>query len=308
VGDIKLFSIANGNVRELQGANVAVERRLQRLIEGQLETFLGMRFLATEFTTSHGGRIDTLALDENGSPVIIEYKRAVNENVINQGLFYLTWLLDHKADFELLTLKALGKAVTDTISWASPRLVCIAGDFTRYDEHAVQQMGRSIDLFRYKTYGDDLLVLELVASTQAPASRHASASTRTENTEAPPTNAESRGAAYHVEHAPSDLRDRYDALRAFLLALGDDVQEVSLATYIAFRRIRNFACVLVQPRPKHIVIWAKVDPSSITLEQGFTRDVSNIGHPAPGDLQITLRTAADLQRAEMLLRQSYEAS
>ena len=31
-------------------------------------------------------------IDENCSPVIIEYKRALNENVINQGLFYLDWL------------------------------------------------------------------------------------------------------------------------------------------------------------------------------------------------------------------------
>jgi hypothetical protein len=48
---------------------------------------LGVRFLASEFVTSNGGRIDTLGLDENGCPVVIlEYKRASNENVINQGL------------------------------------------------------------------------------------------------------------------------------------------------------------------------------------------------------------------------------
>jgi RecB family endonuclease NucS len=56
-----------------------------------------VRFLASEHATGrvHGGRIDTLGLDENHAPVIIEYKRAINENVINQGLFYLDWLLDH---------------------------------------------------------------------------------------------------------------------------------------------------------------------------------------------------------------------
>ena len=31
---------------------------------------LGVRFLASEFTTTNGGRIDTLGLDENGCPVI----------------------------------------------------------------------------------------------------------------------------------------------------------------------------------------------------------------------------------------------
>jgi len=51
---------------------------------------LGIKFLASEYSTGkiYGGRIDTLGIDENGCPVIIEYKRALNENVINQGLFY----------------------------------------------------------------------------------------------------------------------------------------------------------------------------------------------------------------------------
>ena len=62
-------------------------------MEHHLESFLGVRFLATEYVTgkTHGGRIDTLGLDDNNCPVIIEYKRALNENVISQGLYYLDW-------------------------------------------------------------------------------------------------------------------------------------------------------------------------------------------------------------------------
>ena len=65
-----------------------------------------MKFLVSEYVTGkvHGGRIDTLGIDENRCPVIIEYKRALNENVISQGLFYLDWLLDHKAEFTLMVL------------------------------------------------------------------------------------------------------------------------------------------------------------------------------------------------------------
>lgn len=103
------------------------------MIERHAEALLGVRFLATEFPTtkSYGGRIDTLGIDESGSPVIIEYKRAINENVINQGLFYLTWLLDHRADFKLLVLERLGAEVAATIEWGSPRLICIAGTLRR---------------------------------------------------------------------------------------------------------------------------------------------------------------------------------
>ncbi len=127
---------------ELASKSVALEKSLQTLIEAHLETFLGVRLLASEYSTGrvHGGRIDTLVIDENGCPVIIEYKRATNENVVNQGLYYLDWLMDHRSEFELLTLKKLGKEASEGIEWSSPRLLCIAGDFTKYDAHAVQQM------------------------------------------------------------------------------------------------------------------------------------------------------------------------
>ena len=80
----------------VQATTDTVEKSVQVLFEKNLEALLGVRFLATEYTTTHGGRIDTLGLDENGCPVILEYKRASNENVINQGLFYLDWLMDHR--------------------------------------------------------------------------------------------------------------------------------------------------------------------------------------------------------------------
>jgi RecB family endonuclease NucS len=89
MADIKLFNIANNQVSPLLGATETIEKSVQLLFEKNLEALLGVRFLASEFKTTHGGRIDTLGLDENGSPVILEYKRATNENVINQGLFYL---------------------------------------------------------------------------------------------------------------------------------------------------------------------------------------------------------------------------
>jgi len=169
MSDIKLFKIQGQQVTELTGSAAKIEKSLQSQIEANLETYLGVRFLASEYSTgtNHGGRIDTLGIDENGSPVIIEYKRAMNENVINQGLFYLDWLFDHKAEFELLVLKNISKEDSENIDWNNPRLLCIAGDFTKYDEHAVKQMNRNIELIRYRKFGDDLLLLELVNVVEA---------------------------------------------------------------------------------------------------------------------------------------------
>jgi predicted transport protein len=38
----------------------------------------------------------------------------------------------------------------------------------------------------------------------------------------------------------------------------------------------------------------KLDPSSVTLEDGFTRDVSKLGHTGTGDLEIRIGSAVDL--------------
>ena len=162
MSDIKLFRTLPESVEELTPKSAKLERELQKQIEANMDTFLSIRFLATEFSTSNGGRIDSLGLDENGCPVIIEYKRHSNENVINQGLFYLDWLLDHKADFKLLVMSVLGNDVADTIEWSGARLVCIASDFNRYDEYAIKQIDRNIELMRYKYFSNDLLLLELV--------------------------------------------------------------------------------------------------------------------------------------------------
>jgi len=135
MSDVKLFRVTNGSAEELVGRPVKLEKKLQSLIERHLETFLHVRFVASEYSTgkTHAGRIDTLGLDENFCPTIIEYKRNSNANVINQGLFYLDWLMDHKAEFEQIVQKQFGEDAVGQLDWSAPRLLCIAEDFTRYD-------------------------------------------------------------------------------------------------------------------------------------------------------------------------------
>ena len=118
-----LFKINNSSIKKLSIRELDLEKTLQKLIETNLDEILNIIFLATEYSTSFGGRIDTLGVDKDGSPCIIEYKKGQNENVINQGLSYLRWLLDHKADFELL---CKDMKIDIEIDWNSPRVICIA--------------------------------------------------------------------------------------------------------------------------------------------------------------------------------------
>jgi len=305
MSDIKLFRMNSGAITELTGTTDTIEKSVQVLFEKNLEALLGVRFLASEFTTTNGGRIDTLGLDENGCPVILEYKRALNENVINQGLFYLDWLMDHRKDFQWLVLEKLGKEDADGVDWSAPRLICIAGDFNKYDDHAVKQIQRNIELIRYRRFGPELLMLDLVAAT---AVKSVTSSSTNSSEVVVPAQGKYKTVSAVIEELDPAMVDRLEALRASLLALGDDVQEATLRLYIAFKRIKNFACVEFRPTTSKILLYVKVDPASIKLEPGFTRDVSNIGHFGTGDLEITLSKSEDLERAMPLIKRSYENS
>lgn len=308
MSDIQLFRLASGTAQELAGRAAAVEKHLQSLIEAQMPTFLGVRFLATEYVTgkTHKGRIDSLGLDENGCPVIVEYKRHSNENVINQGLFYLDWLMDHRAEFQWLVMEKLGKDVAEQIDWSGTRLLCIAADFTRYDQHAVQQIPRNIELIRYKLFGDDLLLLDLVNSVSVDDATTAKADPAGSVTGTKPKPVgKDKTAEEQLSQAQPVIKELYAALSGYLLALGDDVQERHLKRYFAFRRLKNFACVA--PYANKLLVMLKLDPGSVTLEDGFVRDISEIGVWSQ-PLELTLRTIADFERAKPLLDRSYSES
>lgn len=316
--DIQLFRLTAGAAGELAQRTAGLERELQQVIEAQMEPLLGIRFLASEFVTdaTHRGRIDSLGIDENGCPVIIEYKRTVNENVINQGLFYLSWLLEHRGEFRWLVMNRLGKDDADSINWAGARLLCIATDFKHYDLHAVRLIDRNIELIRYRLFDADLLMLELVHKVIASGNGKAKGvGTETVGPSmvsqvvpiqpSPEPSSASRDKSYveRLAAAIQSVRDIVDHVAEFTLALGDDVTERPSHLYTAFRRLKNFVSVV--PTSNRVVVYLKVDPSTVQIEQGFSRDVSKIGHWGTGDLELTLHSLADLERAKPLIERSY---
>lgn len=304
MSDIKLFSIKNGLAKELTGFETSLEKSLQVLIEKNLDALFGIKFLASEYSTGpvHGGRIDSLGLDENRCPVIIEYKRSTNENVINQGLYYLDWLMDHRAEFKLLVMEKLGKEIAEEIEWSAPRLLCIAGGFTKFDSHAVKQINRNIELIKYSHFENDLLAFELINATQAQAQVFA------KNAPQPQTSAKSiqyKHFEEYLEQSEQSLKDLFDQLDQFCQSLGDDVQVKTLKFYQAYKRIKNFVCAEVRPSLSHVLVFLKLDPSIYLLEEGFTRDVRGIGHYGTGDLEVTIRSPDDLARAKPLIEAAY---
>ncbi|MFG0244852.1 MAG: DUF5655 domain-containing protein [Phycisphaerales bacterium JB052] len=305
MSEIKLFTIQSNTATEISGSASGLEKPLQTLFEQNLDTLLGVRFLASEHSTGsvHNGRIDTLGIDENGSPVIIEYKRSKSENVVSQGLYYLDWLMDHKAEFKLLVLERFGTVDAESIDWSGPRLICVAADFTKFDEHAIRQINRNIDLVRYKRFGEGLLALELATTVAAASTVQISASpdTASQGTSRSGIN---KPMPQLLDEMDSDISELVDELRSFITGLGDDVVEKSLKHYFAYRRIKNFVCLVIQK--SGVKLYLKIDPEDISLEDGFATDVSEIGHWGTGDVEVRVTDLTSLEKAKQLIVRSYE--
>ncbi|WP_432075785.1 DUF5655 domain-containing protein [Streptomyces wuyuanensis] len=301
---------ADGRDVELSGSTVALEVELQRRVEAGLEQMLGIRFVASEYATGpwHRGRIDTLGLDENGSPVVIEFKKGSDSGVLSQSVSYLSWLRSAQHEFEALVRKVLGAEAAESIDWRRPRMVCIAAGFSHHDRVAVQWLPERIDLVRYRVFEGGLLSLLLVDSSLGSASAASSRRSRERDAvvgsaPAAPATPAPTGAGL----VPESLRDLYAELDEALTAWGE-VEVAALRHYIAYRRLVNVASVIFRPKHEVILVYLRLDPDAVVLEEGFTRDMRGVGHLGTGDLEVRLASAADLEKAAPLIRRAFEAA
>ncbi|WP_375181972.1 DUF5655 domain-containing protein, partial [Chryseobacterium sp.] len=226
----------DGKLKKLHSYTATKEKEIQNLVERNLLEVLDMHFLATEYTTN-GGRIDTLAVDRNGAPVIIEYKRNKNDNIINQGLSYLRWLQAQKIEFfQMLILKKFGDEFSKSfiIDWKNPRVICIAESYNKFDIDTVEVIPMRIELFKYRYYDNGIFSLEPInVNEQIQKSNN----DLTTNAEAELLNLNLDS---HLIKANENIKDLFKDLRSKIFELDENIIEKITTLYVAYRLAKNF--------------------------------------------------------------------
>lgn len=310
-----LFKIHNNYAKKIRVKQLDLEKNLQVLIENNLDEILDIAFLAREYPTSFGGRIDTLGIDKNGAPCIIEFKRNQNESVINQGLSYLRWLLDHKADFEKLVQKSLDNTsspiktynaefTVENIDWDSPRVICIAESYNKFDNDTAEILPITIELLKYRLYEDDLLLIESenhqkikISMPTALKSIHSEEKKRLQ-------------VEYtmedHLKNVNEKIKTLFLQLREKITALDESIKEEPKKLYIAYKLSTNF--VDVELRTKDIKVYLNIKSGILQDQKHIARDLTTpkkIGHWGNGDYVCKIENEEDLNNVFPLIEQSY---
>jgi len=299
-----IFEIENGKTKRIRPTKFSREKKLQKLIESNLKTIFNCEFIASEYSTGnlHAGRIDTLALSEDFNPVIIEYKKVASSQLINQSLYYLHWITDHRGDFQLAVNKKLKQEIE--VDWSDIRVICIAPEYKKYDLHAVQVMGANIELWQYKKYENNILSIEEVYRQETSENTP----NVTENSKNPVMVAAGKKAAmtrktatYTIEqhtsnHSSKKIIKLFNTVREYIIELDTSIEEAPKKNYIAYKTSQNFVCLLLNKNK--IRLYLKLNPKDISPIPKQGRDMREVGHLGTGDFELTLESIEDFNQTK----------
>lgn len=306
-----LFHIAHKQLSLAKPINFKLEKDVQTLIENNLKVVFNCKFIASEFSTGneHAGRIDTLALSEDNNPVIIEYKKVESSELVNQSLYYLSWIKDHKGDFQIAVNKANGKEIE--VDWSDVRVICIAPGYKKYDLHAVQMMGANIELWQYRLYDTNSIYLEEVFRR----STILSVSSAVEQGKNPIMVEAGKKAALtrqtgsytfeqHLDSIDESIRSMVMDLRDFILSIDESVEESPKKYYIAYKVSQNFICVEV--KKNKLTLFLKLNPREIKVPHNG-RNVSEIGHYGTGDFELNISNNTELEESKEYIKKAFDS-
>jgi len=295
-----IFRVSNNKTKRIEKSSFSNEKELQNFVEKNLEELFDIRFLATEFSTSaeHGGRIDTLGLDENNAPVIIEYKWGENSAIINQGLFYLDWLVDHQANFQLLVQSKL--KAEQKIDFKSPRVLLIAASFSRYDIYAIKRMAENIELWSYVKYENDLVEFKIEASS--------SPTQLTGKTKHSKVEYKNITVDEYLKGRPKELVEIVQIIREKISDLdsSDQIAEKAFKNGLAYKANQNFIYIHVRNRVKTVRVHVKWPESEYKKLQAEINNSRLLYRYYRGFAEFVLKDINDIDKVMPYLKQAFQ--
>lgn len=170
-------------------------------------------------------------------------------------------------------------------------------------------MGANIELWAYRFFSNQTLYLEevfqkayLPSGSTAEAGKNpvmVAAGKKAAITAATATYAFEQ----HLKNKSKAIRGLAMAVQEFVTGLDPAIEEVPKKHYVAYKTSQNIVCMEVQKQKIHL--YLKLDPKKTKGPKALIRDVSEVGHFGTGDVEVTVRTDEDLQKAKPYVEMAY---
>lgn len=300
---MNLYQFKNSNsVNILKEKPFKLEKEIQTVFEKNLYELMGLEMVNSEFVIK-GKRIDTLGYDPQSKAfVIIEYKRDKNVSVVDQGFTYLSLMLENKADFVLTYNETLKKSIHSTaVDWSQTRVAFVSTSFTENQRLATNFKDIAIELWEVKRYDNDLISVNPIKKTKSAESIKPLTQ---QNTIIKSVTDEIKVYTEedHLTGAPEEMVELYETYKNAILNLADDIEIVPKKLYIAFKKNKNIADIIIMK--KGIKMFINLKKGQLDDPKNLMKDVSETGHWGNGHYEVIVNDTKNLEYIMSLVKQA----
>jgi predicted transport protein len=107
-----------------------------------------------------------------------------------------------------------------------------------------------------------------------------------------------------IRGKPPSIVELVQSVREFVMSLDPAMEEAPKKFYVAYKISQNIVCTEIQKQ--RLLLYVKLDPSSLGELPSIARDVREIGHYGTGDLELSIRTTSDLEEAKRYIELAYQ--
>lgn len=260
-----------GQIKELW---FELEKHMQKLTEDNLENIFWLEFIITEFQLNNL-RIDSLAFDnETNSFVIIEFKRWNSYSVVDQGMSYLSLMLNNKADFIQELSRKRNKFIdTKSIDWSQSRVIIIADSFNRYQKDSINFKDLAIELWELKQFHDGTITYNPIKASNTTESIKTITKFETKEFENVSKEIKTYMVDDHFKEWWDATRELYDELREKIMSIDSRLEEKPVKWYIGYNIGNNNSIILKIQKSKIVLELLRVKPSDLNDPENKTKEV-----------------------------------
>jgi len=300
---MQLFTHSKNELTILKEKPFKLEKDMQKLFEANLEAITELRLVKSEFIIK-AQRFDTLAYDaDSRSFVIIEYKRERNFSVVDQGVSYLNLMLENKAEFIVEYNESQQQNLKRSdVDWSQSKVIFVSPSFTDFQKQASNFKDLPIELWEIKQYEGDIIVVNPVKKSKAAPTIKTIQSSSDSELEKVSKEVKVYTEEDHLVGKSDETIELYETYKQAIQNLATDIEIEAKKLYIAFKKSKNIADIIVLKNSLKIFINMK--SGELDDPKKLMRDVSFIGHWGNGDYEIVVADTKNLEYIMSLVKQA----